>query len=54
LKPDILKEPASEEDGKADPDETPEAEPGTEAGTADSLPLGDQGTEEHESSEERH
>ena len=53
LKPDILKEPGLEEDGKADLDEFPKAEPGAEVGTSDSLLSGDQGTEEHESSEER-
>lgn len=52
LKPDLLKEPASEDD-KVDPVERGTAEPGTEVGTPDSLPLGDQGSEEHESSEER-
>jgi len=53
LTPDLLKEPVSEQESKADPEESATGEPGTEVGTAATLPSGDQGTEEHESSEER-
>ncbi|KAG0564739.1 hypothetical protein M758_8G130600 [Ceratodon purpureus] len=52
LKPDILKEPEPLADSKVDPDESPKAEPVAELDTADSLPAGDQGTEEHKPSEE--
>jgi len=53
LTPDLLNEPVSEQETKADLEESATADPGTEVGTAATSPSGDRGTEDHESSEER-
>lgn len=53
LTPDLLSEPVSEQESKAEPEKSAATESGTEVGTAGTSPSGDQGTKEHEASEER-
>lgn len=53
LTPDLLSEPVSEQESGTNPEESATTEAGIEVGAAATSPSGDQGTEEHESSQER-